>query len=500
MKTNRLQIAGVIQGPQGDPGKTAYQLALDNGFVGTEEEWLDSLKGQKGDKGDDGYTPTINLTEEVDGVTVSVQNKDGQQTIKVKNGKDYEHSEEFTKLADQVRSDKKLVDQAKISVDQAKQSVDQAKTSIDQSKSSVDQTVSNFEQTARQAVEGVNNSKTQAISDITTVKDAAIKSVSDTKTQAVSEVNTTKDNALSEVTDAGSTNVQAVEEKGKAVLESIPQDYQTAMTGKLDKQHGAENAGKILVVGEDGNVIPRDSIKTDQTLTQSGQAADAKATGDSIDILKENISTKLDKQQSIENAGKVLMVGEDGNVVPGKVQSGGIMKLVRKFTIPQDTTQEPSDITYIVSDDGKVKMFMVDKDGNGQPLRLRRFIIFLKKNSIIGNDTIPLYNMGVRINVNITENKNHMLWYRSVNNKTQSLYFDIEKIGVSAKGHAYSFSLGSDYTYYSTMTSVNNASVSFYENMFKDNNEPIHTISIIEPSYETIDLRGATVTIYGEVM
>ena len=268
----------------------------------------------------------------------------------------------------------------------------------------------------------------------------AVDAVGAVKTDAVGAVETAGTEQTKKVSDEGAKQVKAVEDKGNEVLQSIPEDFTVQMQNKLDKQQGVENKGKALVVGE------------------------------------------------------------DGNVVPGKVQSGGIMKLVRKFTIPQDITQEPSDITYIVSDDGKVKMFMVDKDGNGQPLRLRRFIIFLKKNSIIGNDTIPLSNMGVRINVNITENKNHMLWYRSVNNKTQSLYFDIEKIGVSAKGHAYSFSLGSDYTYYSTMTSVDNASVSFYENMFKDNNEPIHTISIIEPSYKSIDLRGATVTIYGEVM
>ena len=35
-------------------GKSAYQTAVDNGFEGTEEEWLTSLKGSKGD---DGYTP-----------------------------------------------------------------------------------------------------------------------------------------------------------------------------------------------------------------------------------------------------------------------------------------------------------------------------------------------------------------------------------------------------------------------------------------------------------
>lgn len=32
-------------GPQGPDGDSAYQVAVDNGFVGTEAEWLDSLKG-----------------------------------------------------------------------------------------------------------------------------------------------------------------------------------------------------------------------------------------------------------------------------------------------------------------------------------------------------------------------------------------------------------------------------------------------------------------------
>lgn len=32
------------QGPQGIPGKSAYEIAIDNGFVGTESEWLDYLR------------------------------------------------------------------------------------------------------------------------------------------------------------------------------------------------------------------------------------------------------------------------------------------------------------------------------------------------------------------------------------------------------------------------------------------------------------------------
>lgn len=43
-----IKIGEVIAGPPGSPGvdgKSAYQLALDGGFVGTQEQWIASLKG-----------------------------------------------------------------------------------------------------------------------------------------------------------------------------------------------------------------------------------------------------------------------------------------------------------------------------------------------------------------------------------------------------------------------------------------------------------------------
>ena len=51
---------GDIQGPAGEPGqdgtngKSAYQIWLDNGGVGTEQDYLASLKGEKGDVGPEG--------------------------------------------------------------------------------------------------------------------------------------------------------------------------------------------------------------------------------------------------------------------------------------------------------------------------------------------------------------------------------------------------------------------------------------------------------------
>lgn len=39
---------------KGDPGKSAYEIAVEQGFVGTEAEWLESLKGQDGAQGPQG--------------------------------------------------------------------------------------------------------------------------------------------------------------------------------------------------------------------------------------------------------------------------------------------------------------------------------------------------------------------------------------------------------------------------------------------------------------
>ena len=46
-------------GGSGTAGKSAYEIAVDNGFVGTETEWLESLKGADGA---DGVTPHIDST------------------------------------------------------------------------------------------------------------------------------------------------------------------------------------------------------------------------------------------------------------------------------------------------------------------------------------------------------------------------------------------------------------------------------------------------------
>ena len=127
-------------GSRGAAGKSAYEVALQNGFTGTEADWLTSLKGQKGDtgakgergekgepgekgergekgdpgekgeKGDagtpgkngvngkdgangvdgkdgaDGCSPTAIVTETDAGAVISITDKNGTTTATVKNG------------------------------------------------------------------------------------------------------------------------------------------------------------------------------------------------------------------------------------------------------------------------------------------------------------------------------------------------------------------------------------------------------------------------------
>lgn len=77
------KLAGSESGGSGTPGKdgkSAYEIAVENGFDGTEEEWLDSLKGA------DGTTPdlqigTVETLEPGSEATVSITGTSDQPVL-----------------------------------------------------------------------------------------------------------------------------------------------------------------------------------------------------------------------------------------------------------------------------------------------------------------------------------------------------------------------------------------------------------------------------------
>lgn len=134
--------------------------------------------------------------------------------------------------------------------------VRQDKSSVEQTKTAVDKTAQDFTLTAQQALADVNNAGQTQSERVQQVGQDAIADVNTAKTQAVETVNATKTDAVKAVQTEGTKQVEAVQAKGQEVINSIPEDFTTQMATKLDKQQGTENAGKALVIGDDGNVVP----------------------------------------------------------------------------------------------------------------------------------------------------------------------------------------------------------------------------------------------------
>lgn len=171
-------------------------------------------------------------------------------------------------------------------VEQAKTDVEGMKSQVTEDKTSIEQTVAGFTLTAQQAVIAVNNTGQAQTERVQGAGNTAVQEIQTAKEQAIQNVETTGTEQVQVVQNEGTMQIDAVQQKGQEVLDSIPEDFSTQMAGKLDKNQGEENSGKVLVVGEDGTVTPGETpLKVDSTLTQSGQAADAKATGDTITAL-----------------------------------------------------------------------------------------------------------------------------------------------------------------------------------------------------------------------
>lgn len=58
-------------GKDGKDGKSAYQLAVDNGYPSSLDTWLASLKGDKGDKGDTALSVKVGSVKSGDTTTVT---------------------------------------------------------------------------------------------------------------------------------------------------------------------------------------------------------------------------------------------------------------------------------------------------------------------------------------------------------------------------------------------------------------------------------------------
>lgn len=179
---------------------------------------------------------------------------------------------EVGKMLETVRDVSEQVKSVEESVRKAKESEQAAaghRTAVEEMKNSVEQTASTFPQKVQEGVQAIENAGASEVQEITQAGTAqktaveaagtqAVESVENVQQVATEAVETAKTEAVQAVQAEGAKQIKEVQDKGAEVLQSIPEDFATQMETKLDKQQGIENKGKVLVIGEDGNVVPEE--------------------------------------------------------------------------------------------------------------------------------------------------------------------------------------------------------------------------------------------------
>ena len=148
-------------------GKSAYEIAVENGFEGTEEEWLESLQ--------------------------------------------YDHSDEFKQLVEQVKQD---------------------------INSAVENAMNEANTTAQENVEAINQASTNAQNDITTTKDNAVQAVQSAQQTAENAIGTKQTEAVQAVDTAKTSATQEITEQKESVVSAITQERSEAIeaieTGRIE--------------------------------------------------------------------------------------------------------------------------------------------------------------------------------------------------------------------------------------------------------------------------
>ena len=147
-------------------------------------------------------------------------------------------------------------------VEQAKTDVEGMKNQVAEDKTSIEQTVSGFELTAQQAVTAVNNAGQAQTERVQDTGNTAVQDIQTAKEQAVQSVETAGTEQVQAVQAEGTTQIGAVQQKGREVLDSIPEDFTTQLDAKLDKNQGVKNAGKILGIDYAGNIAPMANLES----------------------------------------------------------------------------------------------------------------------------------------------------------------------------------------------------------------------------------------------
>lgn len=235
------------------PGLSAYEVAVKNGFVGTEQEWLASLKGEPFTYED--FTPeqiealqkpAVDAATRADGAAQSANTAAGNASTAAQNANNVANS--VAELETTIEKDEQariLAENARASAEQDRASSEQQRQTSEQSRETAEEGRNTSETERQQAEQSREKAETSRVSEFNTLKQSA-------------ETATGKANTAAQKADTATENANTAAQNANQAAENIQ--------GELDKKQNALVSGENIksingesVVGS-GNVVINETI------------------------------------------------------------------------------------------------------------------------------------------------------------------------------------------------------------------------------------------------
>lgn len=298
-------------------GKSAYQIAVENGFKGTEKEWIDSLQG--GGSGTNDYNKNINKPS-INNVQLQGNKTLDELGIQKKGNYLTEHQDlsSYAKKTDIPTKTSQLQNDSNFQNDaQVKSSIDEAIKKVP----SVD--TSNFA-----TKEELNNKVDKLVINLVEI------GMQDIDLDGVNDVDKYTDSTLNQ-----ELYNKLLTYKGSIILKDNLGNSMTYQHANLNGENVFTNQYSNMVenfkVAENQFNYYRQTILANDYVIGMAKAHKVEGTEPQhkIEIHKDTeflyipdsfANSKLDKNQGIENANKILGIGADGNVIPVEHSGGSV--------------------------------------------------------------------------------------------------------------------------------------------------------------------------------
>ena len=174
----------------------------------------------------------------------------------------------------------------------------------------------------RTALTGIASAKNDAAETIETVKTGAVKDVDaarETGVEAVTDARTAAEQSLSEAKTDGVAAIETAKTEGLQAIDKAKADIETARSGAIKDIDAAKTSGVQAVEAAENEGVAavnaaveagKTNFVTDESLTLSGRAADAKIVGD--ELAKKADQTELEDVKKRQN---ILVGSETGSRV-----------------------------------------------------------------------------------------------------------------------------------------------------------------------------------------